>query len=641
MSEYFVAWGDGSLIHKGKKITQFATEELRIVPEYTTSKTQKILFFGNYMLLLSDKGEVIRKKEGVKESENLKFHNSNLIKKIKKGKNHILFLDEKGNVHSLGNNYYGQLGINNNMITYQNNPICINFFLKNNISIEIIHCNKNTSFAIDRNNRLYAWGNSEFIPNYNGNIFSPKQIFIKYSIFSISHNENKMSVNYSELSQDDIENIKLYEKELKKKSLKMKKSKSMIKGKSFDDEEKDDDLDEENLSKDEDIIEEKLGKPFLELNNSLNEIFKFFETKNVNETFDDKIKQAKNFIEKQSTYIMIDNTHPEINNTKDLLNEFYDREIFSDKKDKNDPLRKSIQSKKKNNDEINNWFNFPYDDNKFDEKYKKFKSNIENELNKPESLTEYNKKITQQYDKLLPLTFKLKQLQRVFYKIGLNKIMLKTYEFENVKEALKDIYSKNINSIGKNKIILTKYDLIKSILKTFDEQSKKLGTYYNKLINNKNTDLNEHFLYKQIIESSLIMKSLIEKNLDIFKKENELREEIELMLSKLDIYKEIYNLQVFLQKIDFSFILNEDEEINNKEKIQKTLNDCSEIDGTINRLMLIKNYLIDPLYPIQEKVVREICLIYLWSVLETAFLKKAIWELLINIYGQENNQTDK
>ena len=52
--------------------------------------------------------------------------------------------------------------------------------------------------------------------------------------------------------------------------------------------------------------------------------------------------------------------------------------------------------------------------------------------------------------------------------------------------------------------------------------------------------------------------------------------------------------------------------------------------------MLIKNYLIDPLYPIQEKVVREICLIYLWSVLETAFLKKAIWELMFNIYNNEN-----
>ena len=220
-------------------------------------------------------------------------------------------------------------------------------------------------------------------------------------------------------------------------------------------------------------------------------------------------------------------------------------------------------------------------------------------------------------------------------------MVLKTYEFENVKEALKDIYSKNINSIGKNKIILTKYDLIKSILKNFDDQSKKLGTYYNKLINNKNSDLNEHFLYKQIIESSLIMRTLIEKTLDIFKKENELREEIDLMLSKLDIYKEIYNLQIFLQKIDFSFILKYEEEISNKDKIEKTLNDCSQIDGTINRLMLIKNYLLDPHYPIQEKVVREICLIYLWSVLETAFLKKAIWELLINIYGQENNQTDK
>ena len=636
MSEYFVAWGDGSLMHKGKKITQFATEELRIVPEYTTSKTQKILFFGNYMLLLSDKGEVIRKKEGVKESENLKFQHSNIIKKMKKGENHILFLDEKGNIHSLGNNYYGQLGINNNMITYQNNPICINYFYKNNILIEQIHCNKNTSFAIDRNNKLYAWGNSEFIPNYNGNIYSPKQIFLKYSVFSISHNENKMSIKFTELSQDDIERIKNIEKEIKKKNSKILKN-MMIKGKSFDDEEKEEEIEEEDLSKDEDKIEEKLGNPFLELNNSLNEIFKLFETKKLDETFDDKIKQAKNYLDKQSTYIMLDNTHPEINDCKDLLNDFYDREIFTDKKDS---LRKSIQSKKKNNEETNNWFNYPYDDNQFDEKYKKFKNNIENELNKPESTTEYNKKITEEYDKLLPLTFKLKQLQRVFYKIGLNKIMLKTYEFENVKEALKDIYSKNINSIGKNKIILTKYDLIKSILKTFDEQSKKLGTYYNKLINNKNSDLNEHFLYKQIIESSLIMRTLIEKTLDIFKKENELREEIELMLSKLDIYKEIYNLQVFLQKIDFSFILNEDEEINNKEKIQKTLNDCSEIDGTINRLMLIKNYLIDPLYPIQEKVVREICLIYLWSVLETAFLKKAIWELLLNVYVQKITDTD-
>ncbi len=637
MSEYFVAWGDGSLMHKGKKITQFATEELRIVPEYTKSKTKKILFLSDYMLFLSDKGEVIRKKEGVKESENLKFQHTKIIKKIKKGKNHVLFLDEKGYVHSLGNNYYGQLGINNNMITYQNNPICINYFYKNNILIEQIHCNKNTSFAIDRNNKLYAWGNSEFIPNYNGNIYSPKQIFLKYSVFSISHNENKMSIKFTELSQDDIERIKNIEKEIKKKNSKILKN-MMIKGKSFDDEEKEEEIEEEDLSKDEDIVEEKLGNPFLELNNSLNEIFKLFETKKLDETFDDKIKQAKNYLDKQSTYIMLDNTHPEINDCKDLLNDFYDREIFTDKKDS---LRKSIQSKKKNNEETNNWFNYPYDDNQFDEKYKKFKNNIENELNKPESTTEYNKKITEEYDKLLPLTFKLKQLQRVFYKIGLNKLVLKTYEFENVKEALKDIYSKNINSIGKNKIILTKYDLIKSILKNFDDQSKKLGTYYNKLINNKNSDLNEHFLYKQIIESSLIMRTLIEKTLDIFKKENELREEIDLMLSKLDIYKEIYNLQIFLQKIDFSFILKYEEEISNKDKIQKTLNDCSQIDGTINRLMLIKNYLLDPHYPIQEKVVREICLIYLWSVLETAFLKKAIWELLINIYGQENNQTDK
>ena len=212
MTEVFVGWGDGTLKHNGKKITQFATEDLRIIPQYTKSKTSRIFFFHNFMYFLSDKGEVIRKQEGVKEPENLKFQHKSEIKKMKKGNNHILFLDNKGLVHSLGNNYYGQLGLGNNMLTYQNYPICIDYFLNNKIVIEKIHICKNTSFAIDKSNKLFVWGSSEFIPNYYSNFFSPKQIFIEYKIFNISHNDNKISVKYKKLSDDEIDQIKFRER---------------------------------------------------------------------------------------------------------------------------------------------------------------------------------------------------------------------------------------------------------------------------------------------------------------------------------------------------------------------------------------------------------------------------------------------
>ena len=628
MTEVFVGWGDGTLKHNGKKITQFATEDLRIIPQYTKSKTSRIFFFHNFMYFLSDKGEVIRKQEGVKEPENLKFQHKSEIKKMKKGNNHILFLDNKGLVHSLGNNYYGQLGLGNNMLTYQNYPICIDYFLNNKIVIEKIHICKNTSFAIDKSNKLFVWGSSEFIPNYYSNFFSPKQIFIEYKIFNISHNDNKISVKYKKLSDDEIDQIKFRERELKKKNSKIKKS-------MFSNKEENEEDDEEDLSKDEDYIEEKSGNPFLQLNNVLNDIFKLFEKKSLNESFDDKIKQAKNFIDKQSTFIMTDNSHPEILKVKDLNNEFYDREFIDDKKLKKSV--KSIKSLKNINNDKKEWYNYPFEDEKFKKKKEEFDDYVQKEFNKAESLTEYKKIISKEYSNFLPFTFKLKQLERVVYKIGLNKLILKTYEMENVKEALKEVYKKNNNSIGKNKIILSKINVVDKIINSFDEQSKKFGTFFDKLMKMKNTDINDYFIFKHIIESSLNLKTLIKNTMETLKNENQLREEINLMINKLEIFKEINNLKIYLEKIDFSFIIEDKEKKESfQEKMKKTLFDCYEIDGIINRLILIKQNLLDPHYPIKEKVLKEICLIFLWSVLETAYMKKAIWELMFNIYNNEN-----
>ena len=208
---------------------------------------------------------------------------------------------------------------------------------------------------------------------------------------------------------------------------------------------------------------------------------------------------------------------------------------------------------------------------------------------------------------------------------------------ENVKEALKEVYKTKNNSIGKNKIILSKINVVDKILNSFDEQSKKFGTFFDKLMKMKNTDINDYFIFKHIIESSLNLKTLIKNTMETLKNENQLREEINLMINKLEIFKEINNLKIYLEKIDFSFIIEDKEKKETfQEKMKKTLFDCYEIDGIINRLILIKQNLLDPHYPVKEKVLKEICLIFLWSVLETAYMKKAIWELMFNIYNNEN-----
>lgn len=98
------------------------------------------------------------------------------VKKIEFGINHCLILSQEGNVYSWGDNYYGQLGINNQMIPMQKTPIKLNF--PNSIKIQNLFAFKNNSFAIDIENNLWGWGKYEYIKQDNTrNIFSPMRIF--------------------------------------------------------------------------------------------------------------------------------------------------------------------------------------------------------------------------------------------------------------------------------------------------------------------------------------------------------------------------------------------------------------------------------------------------------------------------------
>lgn len=98
------------------------------------------------------------------------------VKNIQFGMNHVLILSEKKNVYTWGDNYYGQLGINNQMIPLQSNPTKVIF--PDSVKIESIFAFKNNSFAIDINGCLWGWGKYEYIKQDNPrNVFSPIKIF--------------------------------------------------------------------------------------------------------------------------------------------------------------------------------------------------------------------------------------------------------------------------------------------------------------------------------------------------------------------------------------------------------------------------------------------------------------------------------
>jgi alpha-tubulin suppressor-like RCC1 family protein len=111
----------------------------------------------------------------IKKIESFKDEKNFQVKDIKFGFNHILILSEENNVYSWGDNYYGQLGIKNQMIPMHNSPVRVIF--PDNEKIKSVYAFKNNSFAIDVNGGLWGWGKYEYFKQDNSrNVFSPIRI---------------------------------------------------------------------------------------------------------------------------------------------------------------------------------------------------------------------------------------------------------------------------------------------------------------------------------------------------------------------------------------------------------------------------------------------------------------------------------
>ena len=168
-------------------------------------------------------------KEQVQKIDSFKNDDKNFqLEDISFGQNHVLILSAEGNVFSWGDNYYGQLGIDNQMIPKLLTPRKINF--PNNLKIKKIFACKNNSFAIDTNKHLWAWGKYEYIKQDNSrNIYAPIKIFNDNKTVNKLIFMDERIIIQSEESGSKIEPKKERKKENKTKEIKDLKNSSNFK----------------------------------------------------------------------------------------------------------------------------------------------------------------------------------------------------------------------------------------------------------------------------------------------------------------------------------------------------------------------------------------------------------------------------
>lgn len=83
------------------------------------------------------------------------------IKKLAGGGQHILGVDHDGRLLSMGNNRYGQLGVDRT-VGSRSSPLSRRWCkpLPNGAEVAKIACGENSSYAIDKQGRLYTWGDN-------------------------------------------------------------------------------------------------------------------------------------------------------------------------------------------------------------------------------------------------------------------------------------------------------------------------------------------------------------------------------------------------------------------------------------------------------------------------------------------------
>lgn len=673
MYEAHIVWSDGSMKYRDTKISNYAKKGMETVPELTESKTVKLFFVGDCMIFLTKNGQVYQKGnltfESQKEKQEkntvkkLAFEAGVKIKDIQLGRNHILFLDTEGNVYSLGSNYYGQLGVGNKMIGYKGTPFKIKL-----TKIDKIYVHKNTSFAINKNQQLYMWGNAEFIPEYTGNIFKPKLFFPDLKVLSLKHDSDRMLMKTAKVEKEELEEKKQRERKafgiiryeegehrnLEEKFPNIRESQKSI-GKSMLGRSVVEEIKEKKPAK----LDPKLAQvhsenyeKFSEVNNELNNLLKYL----FKEGNDGELEKLKQLITKQSEILMTDDSHQDFKLIQDILYFLYLPHNQLKEKEKQKILNSNFltlasQEYLKENKMEELIENFKKEAEALSSEDKNVIENIEEEIKVddyspinsanplsivPGNLKERNTSFIKDLFVLLAYNLKYKTLEDLTFRMSVHDFILNTYEPKNTIEALEEDFKNSFCCVEKTKLILEKGEMIKrNLLKIYEKNLKKIDEVIPELYLRPNSlqdkvsfpEYSENFLYKSIIESSVLLKDLWESVITKVSEENEKREEMEINTRHLDTLREINGIENYLKKIQFDFPTKREKNEPSilKVKYNQAIQGCAQIDGAITRLSKIKEILFEDKL---DSKLKQMILMYLSSIIQIAFTKKAIWMIV-------------
>ncbi|MCQ2819112.1 MAG: hypothetical protein MJ252_17760 [archaeon] len=540
----FLIWSDGSK----KNETQFTKKKKENFQELGGDEAIKTIYFiSDFILILGEDGNVYtkgsfndplgfkEKKQDQKELDKLNFpidKNDDtqvpVIKKISYGDHHILFLDDKGKVYSMGSNVYGQLGIGDNyrkedafkdtpqevkIINYQ---LVKQAFMPIEAEITFIKAYQNTSVAIDKEGQIYMWGSAEYIPNSKVNIFTPKAFFQDRVVSNIQMSGGRVVLlstkkdNLDKLNKRIISNIQKEEQmgnvllnnkgniNFEEAKAEQGKEETFTKNKS-DNNKRFYDLMARNLSKLINIFyTEDKEENFKYLFNS-NEKKEKEKSSEIEEYNTREKKELENIINKSVECRGSTEDFPDIEKVCRLLKILREKEY----------CRKTISSQFNDNNlsvfhHFANHYNDKYEGglNKFlnilnksiehclTEKYKNLSMEDEEEEKVPgeEGIINFSEEIKELFRNIslcYPGLFRNAKLENIIYKMQLQQFVLNTNLGSDLEAALDDNYQHNSHSVMKYKLVLERAEEFKNCIEIFKKNLKDISTLHQKNINSK------------------------------------------------------------------------------------------------------------------------------------------------------------
>jgi hypothetical protein len=580
-----------------------------------------------------------KEKKNIQSEVNLQLVGDR-VKDCSIGDNHVLILTEKGKVFSWGDNFYGQLGLGDGSTfvgkTYQ--PSEVKGF--NGEEIKSIYAYKNNSYALDSKYKLWVWGESSLLGiGTRSNMFKPCNILKEFLIEDFKINDDRIILTVKRapdknISEDLEEEKKKNEQETKNKMVTPEKpevkpaaEKSIIENQNSNnisiEQKQVQDIPE--LAKDKELAEvteflkslkDSFQQPYFKDLRERIEKLKNLKKHKIEDAWHELKKIiAKNFLKKNEKGSEIGNNLRQ----KDLIDTF---EVFI-----NSMMVADFQSSMK--DIKNN----------FQSQSKNFNDKINNLLKKTSD--PMVKEFLEIVNVLFSYFLSYKKIESLVHKTACHVSLLKTYHFKNVLEG--------IQAVNNDHDIELKIYLIE---KTFSSLSYLINLVGQSLKNVEGviewaseTDArhvdkdSENFILKYIIETTLNFKDVWRLVVDMVKKEKVATEKIDQIKEIMKIYRQLYSAQSFLRSLTLSSLFKINGEILDPKVSKEQLrNKISTLDGVIAKLkndmdvFLKKEILGENKKSREDSFSRELITIYASSILENAYQKKIIFQLLVIFY---------